>query len=821
MAARRYLEEFGVKVASNDYEVIPIIPGEKRPYGKKWQKYDGSVEGVEDWIAQGKGSFGIGIKTRHNPGVDIDVLDADVVEEIKDMVFSLAGPTLQRVGLPPKTLLAYRADEVFPKVDTGFWIDGKGRTVKVEILADGQQFVAAHIHPDTGKPYQWLDGKSVLNTPRKSLPNLTHDMATEIKEAAIKIFIDKGWVKKTNSVTRLTATGFDADDPFAAVKAKTQISDEELEHKLMLIPSSEDYETWFHIGMALYHQYDGGEQGLALWHQWSAGAANYKPEDFPKHWESFNVQQKDRQPITARFILGEAKKVVVKPNEELLIEVRAGIRDADSLEKLEKVCDTIKATEFSMTVREMLIGQVKEAFKRVTGVMPRIGVVREMTRYESKDTHAMPSWLKPWVFLQHDESLFNIQDRTRLSTKSFNMSFARNMLTDAERMEGKSVPELLPVDAAMNLYQVPVVFNHQYMPGFPSLYKMDGIDYVNSYSDKGVPEISSEYSPADRQAIAIFEHHLEHLIADPRDRRIFLDFLCFIVQNPGSRINWAILLQGAEGDGKSFFSQVLKAVIGMSNVNVIAGKQLEEKYNSWAEGAMVCFVEDVRLHGANRFDAINTLKPMITNVTVTIRRMNTNPYEVINTMNWITTSNLKDAMPVGEEDTRIFPIFTRFQTATKIAAFKAANPDYYKRLFSIISFGGALRKFMLERELSDDFDATARAPISSNRAEMTAMNRSDEELALQDCLEESTLPDFCDLLLDSGKIDDMFMDKKASIPTGKGLNRLLDHQGFTWLGRWTVNGEKRTYYSRQPEAWSSDDVKRGQEIRDYLDPEGL
>ena len=64
MAARRYLEDYGVRIANNGYAVIPIIPGENRPYGLKWQTYDGTAEGVEDWLKSGKGSYGVGIKIR-------------------------------------------------------------------------------------------------------------------------------------------------------------------------------------------------------------------------------------------------------------------------------------------------------------------------------------------------------------------------------------------------------------------------------------------------------------------------------------------------------------------------------------------------------------------------------------------------------------------------------------------------------------------------------------------------------------------------------------------------------------------------------------
>mgnify|MGYP001179535030 CR=1 FL=1 len=824
MAARRYMEEFGTRIAENGYEVIPIIPGEKRPAGEKWQKFDGSPEGVQDYLADGKGGHGVGIKSRYAPGVDIDILDEAVNAEVQDIVREIAGESpLKRVGLPPKVLWVYRAekDETFPKVDTGEWLDPQGRKAKLEILADGQQFVAAHIHPDTGKPYQWLDGKSVLSVKRKDLPVLTHEQAKEIKERVLQVFLGHGWTKKTrNSITRLT-NPLDDDDPFSAYRPKVQIGDEELERKLFLIEDNTDHDTWFQIGMALYHQYDGSQQGFDLWDRWSASAPNYDREALEKRWPTFNNRDKAHIPITCRIVLKLAKDAEEQSIKEKVVDFLSRLQAAPDTDSLVAVCDEIKVVELPNHVRELMTGKVKAKWKDLTGEAPRIGFVRELIRFESKEIISAPPWVKPWVYCSQTDNLFNIVNRMELTRPAFNAAFSRFMLTPTERLEGKAAPEILPTDAVLNLYQVPTVYNRMFMPGQPALYSIDGVDYANSYTEDGIPELPGELSPVEEEAIQIFLDHLVHIIANERDRTIFLDFMTYIVQHPGQRINWAILLQGAEGDGKSFFISVLKAVLGDKNVNMIPGKALEEKYNPWAENALVCFIEDVRLHGNNRFDAINTLKPMITNPTVSIRRMNTNPYEVVNTMNYITTSNLKDAMPVGDEDSRIFPIFTRFQRASDLEKFKQNNPTYYDRLYAIIQFAGALRQFFLLRKLSADFNPKARAPKSSYRREMVLLNQTEEVTALADTLEESEQDDYSEFLLDSSKVADHFMGTDALAPRGKALSRLLSQYGFTLLGRFKVNGEKRQYWTMQPWAWPEDDLKRGDAVREYLDPDGL
>lgn len=823
MAARRYMEEFGVQIAGNGYEVIPIIPGEKRPAGKNWQKLAGTVEGVQDYLADGKGDHGIGIKARKCPGIDIDVLDEAVNLEIQQIVLEIVGDTpLKRIGFAPKVLWVYRAekDSMFPKVDTGMWVDAQGRSSKLEILADGQQFVAAHIHPDTGKPYKWLGG-SPLNVARSELPLLSHDQALEIRQRVLSLFLEHGWTKKSKNAITSLANPLDDDDPFSAFRPKVQIGDRELERKLFQIKDNTDHDDWVKIGMALYHQYDGSEQGFELWDRWSSSAPNYDHDECVKRWPSFSNKDNSHTPMTCRIILKLAKKSEKEELEERSKDFADRLALASNTDELVEVCDEIKLMELPNHVRELITGKVRANWKRLTGDNPRIGFIRELIRYENKEIISAPPWVKPWVYCSQTDELFNTVNRTQLTRAAFNVANARHMLTPTERLEGKSVPETQPVDAVVNLYQIPVVYNRMFMPGQPMLYSMDGIDYANSYTEEGIPELPGNLSPVEEQAIEIFLGHLEHIIANENDRRIFLDFLTYIVKHPGQRINWAILLQGAEGDGKSFFSAVLEAVLGTNNINMIAGNALEEKYNPWAENALVCFIEDVRLHGANRFDAINTLKPMITNNRVSIRRMQTNIYSVVNTMNYIMTANVKDAMPVGDEDSRIFPIFTRFQRAGDLDRFKTDNPLYYDRLFGILQFAGALRQFFLLRKISSDFNPKARAPKSSYRREMILLNKSEEVTALEDTLEASDQADYSEFLLDSGKLADHFMGTDALAPRSKALSRLLSQYGFTLLGRFKINGEKRQYWSMKPWAWPDDDMKRADAIREYLDPESL
>lgn len=121
-------------------------------------------------------------------------------------VEDLCGETIQRIGFAPKTLLVYRAAETFTKVQSKVFVDDEGRDVKLEVLADGQQFVAFHIHPDTHMPYVWKDDRSVLDVRQEDSPDITRDDALEMVAEFERQCRKRGWQEKS-TVKRLTSGG--------------------------------------------------------------------------------------------------------------------------------------------------------------------------------------------------------------------------------------------------------------------------------------------------------------------------------------------------------------------------------------------------------------------------------------------------------------------------------------------------------------------------------------------------------------------------------------------------------------------------------------
>jgi hypothetical protein len=173
------LTSLRLSIRANGYRPVPISgphmkvksPG-KRPLMKNWRRICTTADEAEirRWPETQVGCTNTGLLCGELIGVDIDVLDPGLAQKISAMGAAELGATpLVRIGKAPKLLLCYRTPVPFSKMETPEFILPDGSKAQVEILADGQQFVAYGIHPETGGAYQWSQG-SPKTVPLADLP---------------------------------------------------------------------------------------------------------------------------------------------------------------------------------------------------------------------------------------------------------------------------------------------------------------------------------------------------------------------------------------------------------------------------------------------------------------------------------------------------------------------------------------------------------------------------------------------------------------------------------------------------------------------------
>src|SRR5262249_48237194 len=77
---------------------------------------------------------------------------------------------------------------------------------KIELLADGQQFVTSGIHPDTGKPYSWFGGEPG-KIKHEDLPYISEQEARQLVANAAALLKDFGYTPRATRPEKKKANG--------------------------------------------------------------------------------------------------------------------------------------------------------------------------------------------------------------------------------------------------------------------------------------------------------------------------------------------------------------------------------------------------------------------------------------------------------------------------------------------------------------------------------------------------------------------------------------------------------------------------------------
>ena len=136
------------------WEPIPTIG--KAPKNDNWQRGEITVERIAAMRAVLPAATNTGLRTGRAVGLDVDIIDDVQVARIKQIATEVLGYTpLERFG-SKGCMLVYRNETPIKKI-TIAGTNPAGERCKVEILGQGQQFVAYGIHPTTNKPYRWVE----------------------------------------------------------------------------------------------------------------------------------------------------------------------------------------------------------------------------------------------------------------------------------------------------------------------------------------------------------------------------------------------------------------------------------------------------------------------------------------------------------------------------------------------------------------------------------------------------------------------------------------------------------------------------------------
>lgn len=442
----------------------------------------------------------------------------------------------------------------------------------------------------------------------------------------------------------------------------------------------------------------------------------------------------------------------------------------------------------------------------------------------------VPDWARGMCYVAHVNQFFRQSTGEILSPEALDRAYGAKLLPSEEQLREagdtslgtRSQPILAPQDYLLNVVQIPRVYDYQYDPGQPNdvFITYEGKQYVNTYV-RNYPEPDPLRC---EEAGAIITEHLERQIEDPSYRASFIQFLAHLVQRPGQKIRWAVLLQGAEGCGKSFWSEMEACVLGPGHVRPITGTAIRGDWNEWATGTQLVALEEVRVAGQNRHEVMNKLKDLVTNTTVNINQKMRDSRVVPNRTNYLLFTNYHDALAVTSNDRRYLVLKCRQQTKEQVAAM--GGRPYFARLFGLLRDNpGGVRAWLEQVPIDADFPTDGPAPLTRFMEDLVRDSASEPVTQLRELLEDEPNPLVRRDVLSSVVLGQLL---NAAGSSGQRISTqyvaaMLRDEGYVSLGRRTLQGgAKHTIWARADDE-RSHNALRAEFIRraEAADPEAL
>jgi hypothetical protein len=266
--------------------------------------------------------------------------------------------------------------------------------------------------------------------------------------------------------------------------------------------------------------------------------------------------------------------------------------------------------------------------------------------------------------------------------------------------------------------------------------------------------------------------HIRYLFPDKWERSLVIAYLKWMVQRPQDKMQFALLIIGKYGVGKSWFSTFFQTLFGEHNVLVLEkGERIASNFNKLEENRQVIFVDELCPGGTA--DLARAIEPKIVGKAVTIEPKGVDPFTVPNRYNVVSISNYETAIKLKTKRDRKWLVV---RATSRIWGADLESPereaeDYYNRLFDVTKVGDTAADVTDEMRralwwlstmpisqdwdtiidpamvdvdggeiLLSDFNGRGVAPLTDTKEEVAALSETTIESTLNGAFERGTGP---------------------------------------------------------------------------------
>lgn len=291
--------------------------------------------------------------------------------------------------------------------------------------------------------------------------------------------------------------------------------------------------------------------------------------------------------------------------------------------------------------------------------------------------------------------------------------------------------------------------------------------------------------------VSKFTGFLAKLLPDDHDRAILLNYMASLTQNPGRKFQWWPVLQGVQGNGKTWLLNVLTYCMGEQYThlpNALAMARDGIKFNSWIYRKLFIGVEEVKVAG--KWDFLEEFKAIITNTRLGMEPKGVDQITRDNRANGMLFTNHKEGVPITAKERRYALFFTAQQHVADLAR-DGMDGNYFPDLYDWFEGRGAyvgqprgaeavchyLRTWAIEAAL-DPAGACHRAPQTTSTVEGIEISLGRVEQEIRDAIEEGR-PGFAGGWVSSYFMDEMIDRLRVAVPRSK-RRALMQDLGYDW-----------------------------------------
>ena len=359
--------------------------------------------------------------------------------------------------------------------------------------------------------------------------------------------------------------------------------------------------------------------------------------------------------------------------------------------------------KFTPAQLEMLMTELKEKSK-VTKKTINSDIVAASHEIQGQDEEILEEAVqdqaenlkerfKNWVYIGSEDRLYRIDTGEYLKREAFNAMF--------------NSPDLkVGIFTLLTKYNIITkVSRVEFNPQEQGVFVRDRIKYVNSYV---LPQIEP-----DKGNTKPLTEHFQYLFPKRRDRKHILDFIAHLVQYPGKKIRWMLVIKGSKGIGKTLIAEkVVLNIIGMSNVGKVTNKLIQSEFNAWQLNRQLVVFEELNIGTTHREKVVFTeaLKSFITDDIITAHKKGLDPYDVLSKSCCMGFTNTDNPVVISLDERR----FGMYKTEAK-----PKSREYYEEFVKYCdSHREAMLHYFLNRDISGFQYATA--PDTNWGAELKA-----------------------------------------------------------------------------------------------------